>query len=279
MNTINEILDYKIINISEFSINVYNVLLVCLILIISRIFIFLIKKIYQKKIINSAKTEERRLNSVNKIAKYIINVITVFIIIQSVGVDISLLLAGSAALLVGIGIGLQQIFYDFFSGLIILFEGVIHEGDVVEIGDLIGKVKSIGIRTSTVVTFENIDIIVLNSKFVGHNVINWSYDEKLTRMKIELSVAYGSDIKKVKEILIDCASTEPETSNRLKPEVEFIDFGDSGLKFYLHYWTDKIMLTRWMNSSIREKINEAFEENKIVIPFPQRDIHLAEKNK
>ena len=140
-----------------------------------------------------------------KLIKYFIYVLALVLVLESLGFDITLLLAGSAALLVGIGLGLQEIFRDLISGIIILFDGSIQVGDVIEIESLVGVVKEINIRTSKVRTRDGIIIIVPNGYFINQKVINWSNSNKLTRFKVDVGVAYGSDVRLVEKLLVECA--------------------------------------------------------------------------
>jgi small-conductance mechanosensitive channel len=185
------------------------------------------------------------------------------------------LIAGSAALLVGIGLGIQQIFNDIASGLFILFERNLKVNDVVQIEEnIIGRVLSIGLRTSKLETRDNIIMIIPNSKFISDNVINWSHIEVKTRFKVEIGVAYGSDVELVKNVLLECAKQHKDITNKPQPFVRFNDFGDSSLDFQLFFWTRKAFRVENIKSDLRFQIDIEFRKNDIIIPFPQTDVHL-----
>ncbi len=214
-------------------------------------------------------------HTVFQILKYFIWVITIVIIISSFGLSVTVLMAGSAALFVGLGFGLQTVFNDFVSGLIILFEGSIKINDIVELENgIVGKVKEIGLRTSKVLTRDNIINIIPNNNFVGKNVINWSYSEQRTRFKVQVGVAYGSDVRLVETILIECAKSHEKIHTFPPPFVYFDDFGDSSLNFSLYFWIDDAFWVEKVRSDLRFEINDKFKEFKIEIPFPQRDLHI-----
>ncbi len=224
----------------------------------------------QKKGIDTGKG-----HTIFQILKYFIWVLTIVIILSSFGLSVTVLLAGSAALFVGLGFGLQTLFNDFVSGLIILFEGSIRVNDVVELENgIVGKVKEIGLRTSKVLTRDNIINIIPNNNFVGKNVINWSYSEQRTRFKVDVGVAYGSDVRLVEKILIDCARQHDKIHTFPSPFVYFTDFGDSSLNFSLYFWMDDAFWVEKIRSDLRFEINDKFKEFKIEIPFPQRDLHI-----
>ncbi len=214
-------------------------------------------------------------HTIFQILKYFIWVITIVIILSSLGLSVNVLLAGSAALFVGLGFGLQTLFNDFVSGLIILFEGTIRVNDVVEIEDgIIGRVQEIGLRTSKILTRDNIIMIIPNNNFTGKNVINWSYNEHKTRFKVDVGVAYGSDVRLVEKILIDCAQENEKIYTNPKPFVYFNDFGESSLDFSLFFWIDESFWVEKVRSDLRFAIDKKFRENGVEIPFPQRDLHI-----
>ena len=202
-------------------------------------------------------------------------VITITIILEIFGIDVTLIIAGSAALFVGLGFGLQHIFNDWISGILILFEGTIQVGEIVEIeGGMVGKVTHVGLRISEITTRDNITVLVPNSKFINNNVVNWSRKEQLTRFHIEVGVAYGSDVNRVKEVLLQCAASHTEVLGKPKPFVRIKDFGESSVGFQLYFWSENSFYIENFKSDLRFKIDHLFRQNKINIPFPQRDVHV-----
>jgi small-conductance mechanosensitive channel len=209
-----------------------------------------------------------------QIIKYAIWIIAISLILDTIGIKVTILVAGSAALLVGIGFGLQQIFSDMVSGLIILFDGSLRITDVVEVDGMVGRVLTIGLRTTVVTTRDNVNVIIPNSKFTRDNLINWSHLEKKTRFKIDIGVAYGSDVRLVERLLLECAMKQDSIEDSPQPFVRFNNFGDSSLDFQLYFWTQMSFEVENIKSDIRYAIDDAFRKNGVVIPFPQHDVHI-----
>lgn len=183
-------------------------------------------------------------------------------------------LAGGAALLVGLGFGLQNIFSDFVSGVAILFEGTIEIGNIIEVEKVIGKVEKISLRNTQVITRDGFLIIIPNHKFVSENVINWSHHNNNVRFSINVKVAYGSDTRLVSNILLECVQKHSLALHKPLPMVRFEDFGDSGLEFKLFFWSKEVFNIEIVLSDIRFMIDKQFREHNISIPFPQRDLHI-----
>jgi small-conductance mechanosensitive channel len=278
MEWLTDILEYKIFDISGRSLTVFNLLLIVFIYIIVRVITKALSLLFLKRIAPKYQIDEGKAFSMLQLVKYFMYVIAFALALESLGINISLLLAGSAALLVGLGLGIQEIFKDLVSGLILLFEGSLKVGDVIEVDQLVGVVKEINIRTSKVRTRDGIIIIVPNSNFINEKVINWSNSSKLTRFHIKVGVAYGSDVNLVREILIQCAATDQHISQRPKPFVRFTDFADSSLEFQLYFWTERVWTIENTKSDLRFAIDEQFRQKGVVIPFPQRDLHIKGGN-
>ncbi len=210
-------------------------------------------------------------------------VIAIALVLESIGIKVTLLLAGSAALLVGIGLGLQQTFNDVISGIILLSERSIEVGDVLEIDSDVVIIESIGLRTSKAMNRDDISIIIPNSLITTSKVINWSHQSHQTRFKINVGVAYGSDVDFVIKILEESAFEHSEIQNKKLIEARLLNFGSSSLDFQLLFFSANIFRIGKMKSDIRRKINKNFTKNNIVIAFPQIDIHLksnsSEKSK
>src|SRR6056297_1934701 len=207
--TIKEILEYTIVDTEKITITVAGILLAFLIAVITKVVLWLIKRIF-KRTIKTKAIDRSKGYTAFQLIKYLLWVIAVFMILDTLGIRLTLLLAGSAALLVGIGLGLQQVFKDIISGIFLLFEGNLKLGDVVELDGIIGIVKEIGFRTTMIESRDNIILIIPNSKFIEENVINWSHIEQRTRFYVGVGVAYGSDVELVKKILEVCGHEHPE---------------------------------------------------------------------
>jgi len=269
-----DIINFKLIETSSYSISIYSILLVLIIILATSIFLKIIKRLI-KGIVNQKNLEPGTAHSITQIIKYIIWVIVIILVLDTVGVKISIFLASAAALLVGVGLGLQQLFNDIASGIVLLFEGSIKIDDVIELdNDIIGKVIIIGIRTSKIKTRDDVVIIVPNSKLVNDSIINWSHMDKKTRFNVKVGVAYGSNVLLVKELLLECAINNKNIHEKPAPFVRFLDFGESSLDFQLFFWVKNSFTVENLKSDLRFAINQSFAENKIQIPFPQRDIHI-----
>ena len=277
MNTLQSILEHRLLQFEDFHISIWNFILILAIFISVKLSFWLIKRVLKRRLLNKGKVDDGRFLSILQLIQYFIYIIATFISIESIGIDITWLIGASAALLVGIGMGMQQTFNDILSGVLILFEGTIEVGDVVEIDSLVGEIKEIRLRTCKVETREEIVIIVPNSKFVTSNVINWTNNTDVTRFKVNIGVAYGSDVQLVKSVLLTCAENHQEILKNRKSFVRFKDFGDSSLDFQLFFWTTKIWQVETIKSDLRFMIDKKFRENNITIPFPQRDVHLFQK--
>jgi len=272
--TLKGFLNYELINTEKFTITVYEVILILIILIVT---IFLMRVI--KRVIRNRERKKQfdpgRSHAILQIIRYVLWIIAILVSLRILHIQLTLLLAGSAALLVGLGLGLQQIFQDVMSGVAILFEGSLKVGDIVEIqDDIIGRVIEVGIRTSKIETRDNIIMVVPNSKFVTDVVINWSHIEKKTRFHVDVGVSYGSDVKLVTSVLLKCAEDHGKVSTSPKPFVRFKDFGNSSLDFQLYFWSTETFQVENIKSEIRYEIDAAFRQNQITIPFPQRDVHI-----
>ena len=179
------------------------------------------------------------------------------------------------ALGVGIGFGLQNIANNFISGLIILFERPIKIGDRIEVGDINGDVMEISSRATTVLTNDNITVIVPNSEFISSQVINWSHSDRNVRFKIPVGVSYKEDPEKIRSILLGVASDHPGILRKPDTLVLFDEYGENSLNFNLVVWTtDYINRPNVLKSEMYYEIFKRFKKEGIEIPFPQRDIHL-----
>ena len=249
-----------------------------LILLFTRLLLWILTEIvlypyYKQKSINVGSQY-----AINRLLTYFILVIAILATLQYVGINLTVLLGGAAALLVGIGLGLQQTFNDLICGIILLFERTVELGDIVDMNGLVGTVKKIGIRTSLVETRDFVSVIVPNSKLVADNVINWSHFDSKARFKVSVGVAYGSDTALVKEILLEVANAHPNIVRRPQPLVRFVNFGDSSLDFEILFWSRNLIAIEDVKSDLRFEIDRRFREENISIPFPQRDIWIKKEN-
>ncbi len=212
--------------------------------------------------------------AVGRIAQYVITVAGVFLALENVGVSMSSLAALGAVFAVGLGFGLQTIAQNFISGLILLFERPISKGDVVIVDNTFGIVDEISIRATRIMTFDDIAIIVPNSKLISGVVENRSEPTKTYRIRIDVGVAYGTDTFLVERVLLQVAEGCDTVLKTPQPTVFFVAFGSSSLDFQLCVWLDDPRAALAVGSDLRHAIVQSFERHGISIPFPQRDVHL-----
>lgn len=212
--------------------------------------------------------------SIKRFSRYFILILGFLMALDTVGISLSSLAAIGAVLMVGIGFGLQNITQNFISGLIILFERPIKEGDLVVVNDITGRIQSIGARSTMITTLDDTSIIVPNSQFISEQVLNQSFSGDKMRLHLKVGVAYGSDCDLVQEVLSKVAKEHPKVINSPAPKVFFTDFGESSLDFSLTVWVHDLWFKEVILSDLRFAVDKAFRENKIEIPFPQRDLHV-----
>tara|TARA_R110002167_G_scaffold210601_3_gene414830 strand:- start:674 stop:1609 length:936 start_codon:yes stop_codon:yes gene_type:complete len=215
--------------------------------------------------------------SIFKFIKYLVYVLVILFTMSAAGIDITILITASAALFVGLGLALQEIFQDIIGGIFIIVDKSLRVGDIVEIDSKVGKVFEIKLRTTRAITRDDKVIIIPNHKFISDIVYNYTQNHKTTRESIKLGVAYGSDVQLVTKILLDIIKTQKNVLKSPKPFVLFEDFGDSALLFSLNFYITDSFSDPRIKSELRYKIDAEFRNNKVTIPFPQRDVHLFQQ--
>jgi len=211
--------------------------------------------------------------AISKVTYYVLLVLVFLAALTNAGFELNKFALVTGALGVGVGFGLQNIVNNFVSGLILLFERPIRVGDTVEVSGLVGRVRRIGARSSTIHTFQDAEVIVPNSDFVVKEVINWTLSSLRRRVDIPVGVAYGTDPERVISLLIDLAAAHPAVIQNPKPEAYFLGFGESALNFELRFWTYQ---EAWfqLKSDVAVRLAKALRDANIEIPFPQRDLHI-----
>jgi small-conductance mechanosensitive channel len=212
--------------------------------------------------------------AISTVTYYFLLVLVALAGLSAAGVDLSKFTVLTGALGVGLGFGLQSIVNNFVSGLVLLFERPIHVGDTVEVGGLVGIVRRIGARSSTVVTYQGAEVIVPNSNLLSNQVINWTLSSQWRRVDVRLSVAYGTDPERVIKLLVGVAESHPGVLLERPPGAFFTGFGESALNFELRFWCDVQDTWFQLQSDVTVAIAKALQEAGIEIPFPQRDLHL-----
>ena len=205
--------------------------------------------------------------------------VAAMVALSTLGVDLTALWAGSAALLVGVGIGLQGFFNDVVSGFVLLFEGGVAVGNVLEVDGELVRVERIDLRSTRVVTVTGELIVLPNSKVAGEAVTNLSQGDSAMRIRVDVGVAYGSDVALVMRLLSEAMAAQPEVLSTPAPAVFFQDFADSSLHFSVTGWLDDPWDRMGIQSRVRLAIDEGFRAHNVTIPFPQRDLHIVEGSK
>ncbi len=273
MEKLRTFLELEIFHVGDYTIRVHTIFSVVLIFFVTKFIIWLVKKtIFGKKKLDIF--DHKNLSGLFQVIKYIIWVISISLILDTIGIKVTVLLAGSAALLVGIGMGLQQTFNDFISGIILLIEGSTRVGDILEIDGEVVKIEEIGLRTSMGLTRRDIVVIIPNHLITTNKVINWSHQTKKTRFKIDVGVAYGADIDLVINVLKKSASQHKEVVDKESIDPRFVNFGNSSLDFELMFFSRDVFEIERIKSDMRKTIYKNFQKNNITIPFPQMDVYL-----
>ncbi len=272
--TLNEIINFSLIEIEGYTLKVSTLIMLTLFILFSAILLKILKKV----IYRSTKFDSGKKFSIYNLCKYFIIFFCFIISLQIIGFDLSVLMAGSAALLVGIGFGLQSVFSDFISGIIILVDASVKVNDVIELDSIVGTVKEINFRTTTVMTRDEKYIIIPNSDLTSNRLINWTHSQVTSRFEVEVGVDYSSDVILVMDILVKAVNKHPKVLKTPKPFVRFTEFADSSLNFNILFWSDDIFRIENVKSEIRVEIFRLFKENNIQIPFPQRVLHMQKED-
>lgn len=268
-------LDYPLLKLGSSSITLW-VILFNLILIL--VFIYASSKI--KNHLLGIITKRKDLNTSNWRASitliyYAILIVGLIGILQTTGLDLSIFTVLTGAIGIGVGFGMQTIFSNFVSGIIILVEKPLKLGDRIEVGSVSGNVQNISVRATTIVTNDDVSIIVPNSDFISKQVINWSHTGNRIRLNITVPVPYDCDPDQIEKILLLVADNEPGVLKYPVPQVQLLEFADSALIFSLQVWTfeftDRLGV---LKSRLNFGVLRSFNEHKIRIPYPQREIHV-----
>ncbi len=272
--------------IKQFCVKVWNTELFAsvtigsiLLLLILFASVIIIERIVQKQLIRRFLSRTKLQSSLqfglSRIIGYTLIAVGFYVAFQLVGVDLSSLAIIAVSLGVGVGFGLQNIINNFVSGIIILAERPISIGDRIEVAGVAGRVTKMQLRSTTVVTNDNITMIVPNADFISNTVTNWSHGDPKVRIRVPVGVAYGSDLKLLQQLLLEAAGEHPKALRDPSPVVLFTEFGDSSLNFELGVWTQEMTATPvHFTSEMNFIIEQKLRENDIEIPFPQRDLHV-----
>lgn len=275
LNRWREFLDFPLVKAGGVQFTIGHLIELVILLTVVWAAELIFRRVFLARVLSRSRLRPSVQFAVTKIARYTFLVLGIYLSLQAVEINLSSLAFLAGALGVGVGFGLQNIVSNFISGLIILAEAPIALGDRVEVSGAVGRVTEINLRSTTVITSDNICIIVPNSNLITGPVINWSHGDPTVRTRLPVGVAYGTDVEKVRVLLLEVASADPDVLKEPGPEVLFVGYGDSAINFELAVWS-AVMVDKPMRfkSRLYYAIHKTLEANKIEIPFPQRDLHL-----
>jgi len=260
----------KNLSFGGLSFNLKLFLIFLLIFFAARLILRLFKRIVSR---NFTSERKGKFKPIFGFLNYSIYTIIILLALQNMGVELTAIFAASAALLVGIGFALQTFFQDIISGVFILIDQSVHVGDIIEVDGKVGKVENITLRTTRAVTIDNKVLVIPNHLYLTNTLYNWTENGKITRERVAVSVAYGTDLQLVTKILTDIAVQHNAVLKTPPPTVLFQKFGESSLDFEIAFSLKNSFKAVPIQSDIRFSIYEAFAEHNIEIPFPQRVIH------
>jgi small-conductance mechanosensitive channel len=261
------------IEMGSFELSFRSILLFFSVIAAAQVVIWTVRFLLRKFLRNSNFEEGTRF-MVMRLVRTVVYFLVIVVALDTAGIDLTVFWASSAALLVGVGIGLQNFFNDVVSGFVLLFEGGVRVGDELEIDGQMVRVERIDLRSTRVITrFGNL-IVIPNGLISGQTVRNFTQGENATLIQLDVGVAYGSNVERVKAILLEAANAEDDVVKKSETAVLFNNFAESSLQFTVYFWIEKPFLRKLISSNIRFRIDEQFRANGITIPYPQRDVHL-----
>ncbi len=275
LDRVNSVLNARLFSLGASAITIGTLLYLAVLVVVVLWTARKLKKLFLERIMSRSQMDIGGQQAVATLFHYVLLLLGLMIVLQTAGIDLTTLTVLAGAVGVGVGLGLQDVVNNFISGLIILFERPIKVNDRVQVGDIDGKIADIRARSTTVLTNDNVSIIIPNSKFITENVINWTHNDSRLRFRIPVGVAYGSDPQQVRQALLEAAASHDGVMKEPAPSVWFKSFGDSSLDFELLVWTQSMVHNPGrFTSDLNYAIHDKLKEHEISVPFPQRDLHL-----
>lgn len=262
---LSKFLEYELYTSKSLSITIGTILFIVFTLLITKYGLTFLRKTVIK---NSPPDVALRLRSVFNFVNYFIYVIMFFFILNVVGLNISMFLTTSAALFVGLGFALQDIFRDIIAGIYILFDKTLNMGDVIEVNGQVARVKAIHLRCTIVETRNLKDIVIPNRKLIDDIVYNWTHEDPIIRARIDVGVYIGTDVELVKVVLLSAVEDNKDVLKNPQPIVFIDQFGDSSIRFILYYFIENAFDNDRISSDIRFAIDKKFKLNNIALPVP-----------
>lgn len=252
-----------------------SILIIIAVFFLTYLFLRIFRRIVFKTLNDDAKL---KFKGILTFFNYLVYLIVILITLDNVGVKVSTIFAASAALLVGVGLALQTLIQDVFSGISILADQTVHVGDIIQIDGQVGRVENIMLRTTRAVTRDNKVLIIPNHKFLTSILYNWTENGTLTKESIHFGVSYDTDVILLELIVIEITNAHPNILKKPQPFLLFEDFGESALMFQLFFSMNKSFEANIVKSDLRFKIFEKLKAVNIEIPFPQRVVTLKNNN-
>jgi small-conductance mechanosensitive channel len=235
----------------------------------------LVSRVVEPVVVKRLKIEPNQASLFRRWLRVVLVVCLVVFSLVSVKIPLTVFAFAGGALAIGLGFGTQTLLKNFVSGIIILFERPFRVGDVLDVAGQRGTMTSIGLRASVLQLWDGTETLIPNSTLLENNLTNWTYTNRTVRFAVSVGVAYGSDSRRVVQLLTEVAERHGLIEKEPKPQVLFTDFGESALSFELRFWVDVLRTNpAQVTSDLRQMITGAFAEHGIVIAFPQRDLHL-----
>ena len=278
-----DFLDFKIIDLEKFNLSFYHILVILLIYFAARMSVNLVKLYITRKFRDKNEFNEGIEFIYIQIAKYVIYVIAIIASLKALEVNLTILITSSVGLFVGLGLGLQDVFKDMIAGLVLLFEGNLRVGDIVEIygttrsnqkstNTIVAKILKINVRTTQIQSREGNVLIIPNTRLTQDQIENWSHGSELTRFTINVVVDFGADTELIKRLLTQAAMAHPKVKKNNPVMVRLANFGENGLELELIFWADQSWDINNYKSEIRFEIDRLFREYNVNIPYPHRTI-------
>ncbi len=268
-------LGFTLFSIGETEVTLWTLLYLIFLILL---FVYLVGRIHHwlvHKALTRTNMSLGARSTTGAIVRYILLLLGLMIILQTSGIDLSIISVIAGSLGIGVGFGLQNIVNNFVSGLILLFEKPIKVGDRIEVGSVHGRVTRIGARSSTVLTNDNIAYIIPNLKFVTENIIHWSHADQRVRFRIPIIVAADSDPYLVEQLLLEAAREDPDVLDDPEPGVRLFGFGENGMDFELRAWSHSLIQRRgYLTSKLNFAILDKFRADQIDLVIPQRELFM-----
>lgn len=268
----------RIFRVGEVDVVISQIVFTIMVLIVGIWLAGWISRRVRMRLIHYSGLDISAVTALEKVLFYLLVVVVVLMALQTLQIPIAMFTIFGGAIAIGVGLGAQSIFNNFISGLILMLDRPIRIGDTVEVSDNYGKIAEIGARCTRLRRFDGVDVLVPNSSLIENDVINWTLADKQVRQAVRVGIAYGSDVRRAEELLVQAANEQPEvlTAEDQYSHVIFDDFGDNALTFDLYFWLEltELINMRIIRSNIRFRIDELLREAGITIAFPQRDTHL-----